>query len=151
MEFHERLYEVRKNAGMTQSDLADKLGVSRQAVSRWEMGTAKPELENLVSISEIFGVSTDFLLKGTVTESVSAGDPPTQKAEKDPNATSIWEKLWLIGLCIFAILTLVFSIGSGDIMNGLAVSAFIVALLAVLIGVVLLIVMIIRDILKRQK
>ena len=133
---------------MTQSDLAEKLGVSRQAISRWEMGTAKPELENLISISEIFGVSTDFLLKGTETEPSSQASPPEKR---DPNATTIWEKLWLAGLCIFAVLTLVFSLGSGDILNGLALSAVIVALLAALIGVVLVIVLVIREILKRQK
>ena len=65
MEFHERLYEVRKRAGMTQNDLAEKLDVSRQAVSRWEMGTAKPDFENLVAISNIFDVSIDYLLNRT--------------------------------------------------------------------------------------
>ena len=93
MEFHERLYDVRKNAGMTQSDLADKLGVSRQAVSRWEMGTAKPEFENLIAISDLFHVTTDYLLKGT-----EHGAPPAASAspanKKDPNALSIWEKLF---------------------------------------------------------
>ena len=60
MEFHERLYEIRKNAGMTQSELAEKLDVSRQAISRWEMGTAKPEFENLIAISNIFDVSIEI-------------------------------------------------------------------------------------------
>ena len=63
MKFHEKLYAVRKNAGMTQNDLAEKLNVSRQAVSRWEMGTAMPDVENLVAMSDLFGVSLDYLLK----------------------------------------------------------------------------------------
>ena len=63
MKFHEKLLELRKNANMTQNDLADRLNVSRQAVSRWEMGTAMPDVDNLVAMSDLFGVSLDYLLK----------------------------------------------------------------------------------------
>ena len=63
VKFHEKLYELRKAAGMTQSDLAEKLDVSRQAVSRWEMGTAMPDVENLLTMSDLFQVSLDYLLK----------------------------------------------------------------------------------------
>lgn len=63
MKFHEKLYALRKAAGMTQNDLAEKLNVSRQAVSRWEMGTAMPDVENLIVISDLFGVTLDELLK----------------------------------------------------------------------------------------
>lgn len=63
MKFNEKLFELRKKAGMTQQDLAEKLNVSRQAVSRWEMGTAMPDVENLIAMSELFSVSLDYLLK----------------------------------------------------------------------------------------
>lgn len=63
MKFHEKLFELRKKANMTQNDLAEKLNVSRQAVSRWEMGTAMPDVENLIAMSDLFGVSLDYLLK----------------------------------------------------------------------------------------
>lgn len=66
MKFHEKLLELRKNANMTQNDLADKLNVSRQAVSRWEMGTAMPDVDNLIAMSDLFGVSLDYLLKDQV-------------------------------------------------------------------------------------
>ena len=59
MKFHEKLYTLRKNAAMTQNDLAEKLNVSRQAVSRWEMGTAMPEIDNLIAMSDVFGVAYD--------------------------------------------------------------------------------------------
>ena len=62
MELHERIYQLRKEKNMTQQDLADRLGVSRQAVSRWEMGSAKPELDSLSAISQIFGITVDELL-----------------------------------------------------------------------------------------
>lgn len=63
MQFHEKLYTLRKKANMTQTDLAEKLNVSRQAVSRWEMGTAKPEIDTIIAMSDLFGVTLDELLK----------------------------------------------------------------------------------------
>ncbi len=63
MEFSERLMILRKQAGLSQEQLADRLGVTRQSVSKWESGTALPELVKLISLSEIFGVSLDYLVK----------------------------------------------------------------------------------------
>ena len=54
---------LRTQAQMTQLTLAEKLDVSRQTVSKWELGTAQPELDKLVALSELFHVSTDYLLK----------------------------------------------------------------------------------------
>lgn len=62
MKFSEKLFQLRKKAGMSQEDLAEQLGVSRQAISRWEMGTAMPDAPNLLRISVLFGVSADYLL-----------------------------------------------------------------------------------------
>ena len=59
----EKLYELRKNSGLSQEQLAEKLNVSRQAVSKWELGTALPETEKLIIISNYFDVSLDYLLK----------------------------------------------------------------------------------------
>ena len=64
MELYERIYQIRKARNMTQQDLADKLKVSRQAVSRWEMGTAVPELEHLKNMAGIFGITMDELVTG---------------------------------------------------------------------------------------
>jgi len=63
MKFHEKLYELRKTGGLTQNELAEKLNVSRQAISRWELGTATPDVENLIAISDLFGVTLDELLR----------------------------------------------------------------------------------------
>lgn len=63
MKFHEKLYSLRKSNGLSQDELAEKLGVSRQAISRWEMGTAEPSAQNLIELSKLFGVSIDELLK----------------------------------------------------------------------------------------
>lgn len=59
----EKLFKLRKNSGLSQEQLAEQLNVSRQAISKWESGTAVPESEKLVAISNYFGVSVDYLLK----------------------------------------------------------------------------------------
>ena len=59
----EKLYRLRKNSGLSQEQLAEQLNVSRQAISKWEQGTAVPESEKLITISNYFGVTVDYLLK----------------------------------------------------------------------------------------
>ena len=63
-EFGNYLYSLRKSKGMTQQELADKLGVTNKAVSKWETGEAFPETAQLVPLSDIFGVTVDDLLRG---------------------------------------------------------------------------------------
>ena len=58
------IYHLRKNRGLTQSDIADKLNVSFQSVSLWERDEAKPDIDNLIALSELFNVSLDRLVKG---------------------------------------------------------------------------------------
>lgn len=62
MTFGEKLQKLRKDNGLSQEQLADKIEVSRQALSKWELGVATPDTENVLHISRIFGVSTDYLL-----------------------------------------------------------------------------------------
>ena len=64
MDIGNRLNQLRKLSGMTQEQLAEKLSVSRQTVSRWETGGALPDLESIVKISRLFHVSLDDLLLG---------------------------------------------------------------------------------------
>ncbi|MCH5148251.1 MAG: helix-turn-helix transcriptional regulator [Clostridiales bacterium] len=63
-EFGNYLYSLRKSKGMTQQELADKLGVTNKAVSKWETGEAYPETAQLIPLSDIFGVTVDDLLRG---------------------------------------------------------------------------------------
>ena len=68
MTFAEKLKSIRKQAGFSQEKLAEKLGVSRQAITKWETDTGIPDIENLMSISTLFDISIDELLsneKGT--------------------------------------------------------------------------------------
>ena len=62
MELYEKLYELRRASGMSQEELAEKLGVSRQAVSKWESGATQPELPKLIELSKLYSVSVDELL-----------------------------------------------------------------------------------------
>ena len=62
MEFSERLKNLRKEVGLTQVDVAGKLGISQQAYASWERGVKKPTQENLVKIAQILNVSVDYLV-----------------------------------------------------------------------------------------
>lgn len=66
MNFGENLQTLRKLKNYSQEDLADKLQVSRQAVSKWESGTGYPETEKLISICDLFDCSMDELIKGKI-------------------------------------------------------------------------------------
>ncbi|MFS9317828.1 helix-turn-helix transcriptional regulator [Streptococcus parasanguinis] len=62
MEFSERLKKLRKDTGLTQVDVASKLGISQQAYASWERGVKKPTQEKLVKIAQILNVSVDYLV-----------------------------------------------------------------------------------------
>ena len=62
MEFAERLKNLRKKVGLTQVDVAGKLGISQQAYASWERGIKKPTQENLVKIAQVLNVSVDYLV-----------------------------------------------------------------------------------------
>ncbi|MBQ7816949.1 MAG: helix-turn-helix transcriptional regulator [Oscillospiraceae bacterium] len=64
----DKIILLRKQYGWSQEQLAEQLGVSRQSVSKWEMGLSIPDLDKIVKMSQIFGVSTDYLLKDEVNE-----------------------------------------------------------------------------------
>ena len=93
MAFQEKLFGLRKQAGMTQSDLGEKLNVSRQTVSRWELGTAKPEIDTLIAISDLFDVSLDYLLRDKSDEEKKEPEAPL------PPMPQYWDflpKPWLL-------------------------------------------------------
>ena len=63
MTLADKIQYLRKKAGWSQEELADKTGVSRQAVSKWESGQSVPDLEKILLLSDLFSVTTDYLLK----------------------------------------------------------------------------------------
>ncbi len=82
MQFNETLAMLRKSRGLTQEQLAEQLGVSRQAIARWESGETAPDVYILSDLSEIFEVSADNLLNGVNEASASAATlPPAEPTE----------------------------------------------------------------------
>ena len=78
MTLGEKLTQARKTAGLTQADVAAKLNVSRQAVSRWESGQSKPSTEKLLALGDLYGISLDQLL--------NAAEPVVEAAPDEPEA-----------------------------------------------------------------
>ena len=76
MTFGEKLQALRRERGWSQEDLASEIPISRQAVSKWESSAAVPDTENVLRLSDIFGVSTDYLLREELT---GDGDLPAVK------------------------------------------------------------------------
>ena len=68
MTFGQKLQTLRKEKGISQEKLADRLGVSRQAVSKWELDATLPETENIIKIRNIFNVSFDYLMDENINE-----------------------------------------------------------------------------------
>ena len=72
MTFGEKLQELRKARGWSQEELAGQIHVSRQALSKWESGGAVPDTENIIALSRLFGVTTDYLLLDEVRDTGQA-------------------------------------------------------------------------------
>lgn len=77
MNVSDRIRELRKIKGISQEELAGKLGVSRQAISKWESEQSIPDIDKIISLSDYFEVSTDYLLKGV--------EPLTSMSKKKKN------------------------------------------------------------------
>jgi transcriptional regulator with XRE-family HTH domain len=71
--FHEILKEARINAGLTQSQLAEKIGVAKSTYCNWELGTREPNILKIKALAKLFGVSVDYLV----------GFEPTRKDDTD--------------------------------------------------------------------
>ena len=81
MIFADKLILLRKKAGWSQEELADQMNVTRQSVSKWEGAQSVPDLEKMLRLSELFGVSTDYLLgcaPAPITSAVAAADGPRE-------------------------------------------------------------------------
>ena len=84
MKFEEKLVSLRREQKLSQEQLAEKLGVSRQAVSRWEAGSTTPDMLNIIGLCEIFQVSADYLIR----EEAPVGPSPAAPADKAEGRSS---------------------------------------------------------------
>lgn len=71
MTIGEKILNLRKARGWSQEELAERIGVTRQAVSRWESDSAKPDADKIVALCDLFGVSADYLLRDKITQSAA--------------------------------------------------------------------------------
>ena len=76
MKLNDKIYYLRKRSGMSQEELAETLGVSRQAVSKWETGESSPDINKLLALSKTFEVTTDWLL---------SDEDPNEEVKNDNN------------------------------------------------------------------
>ena len=84
MPLADKIIDLRKKQGWSQIDLADRLDVSRQSVSKWEMAQAVPELDKIIKMSELFAVTTDYLLKDDAPGPDGDGSAPPPPPEEPP-------------------------------------------------------------------
>jgi len=83
MTLGEKILNMRKARGWSQEELADRAGVSRQAVSRWESGSAKPDADKIIILCDLFGISADYLLRDNYAGERTAGTA-AQTGSADP-------------------------------------------------------------------
>lgn len=87
----EKIANLRKQNGWSQEELAEKLGISRQSVSKWESAASIPDLDKIIKISEIFGVSTDYLLKDELEEIAWSETPGFMEKQEKTHSVSVEE------------------------------------------------------------
>lgn len=89
----QRLIALRKEKGLTQAQLAEAINICRQSISDWERGVTKPTQDNLLLLSELYGVSVDYLLGKDVSPSAPAVPVPEQQPQQQTQAPG--QRLWL--------------------------------------------------------
>ncbi len=101
IEIANRLVNLRKNNGLSQEALAEKLGISRQAVSKWERAEASPDTDNLILLAKIYKISLDELLliedTPTTTDESSSNDSPTTEQPSEKECSHKFNGIHLIG------------------------------------------------------
>ena len=91
----DRLVQLRKDSGLSQEALAAKLGVSRQAISKWERAEASPDTDNLIALAEIYGITLDALLDPSKDiQNASEPQQPAQEEKKDKKEKPIRHSLY---------------------------------------------------------
>lgn len=98
MKLNETILSYRKRMGLSQEELAARLGVSRQAVSKWELGTSTPDPGNIVALAKLFGISTDELLMDEIPTQTTTAPQPT--ANNAPQGDSLERLPGILGRII---------------------------------------------------
>ena len=110
MSFGENLINLRKQKGWSQDDLADNLNLSRQAISKWENETSKPDIDNIKKISKIFSVKIDDLLNNDVVKDKAVTLNVKKQEKKEKTITIV--KCMIIAVIILYIINVIFKFAS---------------------------------------
>ncbi len=94
MNITQRLVELRKKTGLSQEEFGEKLGLSRQSISKWETGEAIPDVDNLILLSQKYDVSIDYILLGKEHAHVETFAP--KKPKKKKNGADYEALLWFL-------------------------------------------------------
>ena len=97
MIFADKLITLRKKAGWSQEELAEKLNVTRQSVSKWEGAQSVPDIDKILQLSRLFGVTTDYLLKDDAAEPEYTEDDTSPL----PRRKALTAASWLVVVAIF--------------------------------------------------
>lgn len=108
MKFEEKLINLRKQKSMSQEELAEKLNVTRQTISKWELGQSKTDMDKLLEISKLFGISVDELTNDSINIGKEKVEPETTKVVKKERKYILYI---LIVILIAAVATLAIRIG----------------------------------------
>ena len=84
MKFNEKLIEIRKKEGLSQEELGYKLNVTRQTISKWELGQTTPEMDKLIEISKLFDISVDELIKDSETNETNIDNNQNEPIKDQP-------------------------------------------------------------------
>ena len=143
LRIEERLSELRRSKGLSQEQLADLLGVSRQAVSKWESGQALPEVEKLIALSRLYETSIDYILTGETLSSPPLSDAAAAEVAPDPRARSRGDAK-VGSLVTSAVALMLFAIALfatfGQLSDGTSTMDIYVGLVIVSVGVMILLV-----------
>ena len=108
----QRLIALRKEKGLTQAQLAEAINICRQSISDWERGVTKPTQDNLLLLSELYGVSVDYLLGKDVSPAAPAVPAPEQQPQQQTQAPGqhlwIYRAIILILAALLVVMTLLF-------------------------------------------
>ncbi len=95
MNITQRIIELRKQTGLSQEEFGEKLGLSRQSISKWETGEAIPDVDNLILLSQKYDISIDYLLLGKEHSSIHDNSQEKSKKKKK-NGTDYEALLWFL-------------------------------------------------------
>lgn len=135
MELQEKLKQHRKNTGLTQAEIAQKLKVSRQTISNWETGKSLPDIYSLVTLSEVYDLSLDELIKGDV--------QVMKNIKKENKVKKIEVRLLACGIlgvglmAFYHLLGSLFNSNAADFINGMGLGLTVFAVVAMVLTPIL--------------